>query len=695
MQTRRDQWSAAAITAGLAYLVWRAAATLGGVPLWLSLPALLVEVLGWLAFTTVLAVVRRPPAGPTTAPPRLGGLADVIIRVDGQPTPHLLATLAGVRHAEGVVSTTIALFAPRPDIVGMGDDYGVKVVEVSPDTDAAGLQAAVSIGTSPFIAVLDAGDVPTPDFLGVLVRYADDGYVAAVVGRLDSRSVDSAEHDLSGLHERRFERELLVPSTGSAATIQGSGVLLRRWAVTHVGVPSGSRRGVEMRLSARLRVAGLHVVAPAAPVVVWERAVNNAVAVRSIRRRETAGALEWLRSNDSPLLTKGVSWRDRVALLSTTVRPLAGIRRAAFLAVLVASLLVGRLPLSVSLTGLATVWLPYLVLHILAWRRMSSGSLVFGDAARWSFSTMGAAASGLFGPGKSLIGADTASPRLGGRAALSANRALTVSLLTLALIVPLVAVSDRFTGWLPAMATQERALLLTATIWSIVLMLDVLRCLTASSQLRRSTRVPLAEPGRVGDFPAVFVDLTPYGAGVLVDGLGLAAPVLRGDQVTFLFDVATLSGRRARATGTAVVRSTRHTPQGYLCGLEFTGMDFVSSDAIYEFCEVVYGAQASLLAVTTSAPGGPAPTQPTTRPAPGPRRLAVRLSAVVVLLGVGLATTPVDLSIASDGGVAVPLPSGPVDQGFVIGVFVVAMATIAAVVWATLRPRVRRGGTGR
>jgi hypothetical protein len=171
--------------------------------------------------------------------------------------------------------------------------------------------------------------------------------------------------------------------------------------------------------------------------------------------------------------------------------------------------------------------------------------------------------------------------------------------------------------------------------------------------------------------------------------------VLRGDQVTFLFDVATLSGRRARATGTAVVRSTRHTPQGYLCGLEFTGMDFVSSDAIYEFCEVVYGAQASLLAVTTSAPGGPAPTQPTTRPAPGPRRLAVRLSAVVVLLGVGLATTPVDLSIASDGGVAVPLPSGPVDQGFVIGVFVVAMATIAAVVWATLRPRVRRGGTGR
>jgi hypothetical protein len=67
----------------------------------------------------------------------------------------------------------------------------------------------------------------------------------------------------------------------------------------------------------------------------------------------------------------------------------------------------------------------------------------------------------------------------------------------------------------------------------------------------------------------------------------------------------------------------------------------------------------------------------------------------VVLLGVGLATAPTDLSIASDGTAVVPVPSGSVEQGFVICVFVVAMATIAAVVWATLRPRVRRGSTGR
>ena len=318
MQNRRDQWSAAAITAGLAYLVWRAAATLGGVPLWLSVPALVVEVLGWMALTVVLAVVRRRPAGATTAPPRRGDLADVIIRVDGQPVPHVLATLAGVRHADGVVSTTIAVFAPRPEIVSMGDDYGVRVVQVSRDTDAAGLRTALSIGTAPFIAVLDAGDVPTPEFIGVLVRSADDGYVAAVVGRLECRSTDSAEHDLTGRHVRRFEREVLVPSTGPAATIQGSGTLLRRWAVDHVGVPSGSRRGIEMRLSGRLRLAGLQVVAPAAPVVVWERAANTAVAARSIRRRETAGALEWLRSKDGPLFAKGLSWRDRFAFCSTT-----------------------------------------------------------------------------------------------------------------------------------------------------------------------------------------------------------------------------------------------------------------------------------------------------------------------------------------------------------------------------------------
>lgn len=679
------------MTAGLAYLVWRAAATLGGVPLWLSVPTLLLEVVGWVGFVVVVAVVRRLPPPALEAPPRRGELADVIVRIDGQPLPLLLATLAGVRHADGVCSVTIFDFASRADVRRIGDEHGIAVVDVPVDADASGLQTAIGVGTSSLLAVLDAGDVPTPHFLGVLARHADDGYVAAVVGRLDQRAVDSAEHDLSGHHERRFDRLLLNPSAGPAAVIGGSGTLLRRWALAHVGVPGGSRRGVEMRLSARLRRAGLQVVAPAEPVVVWERAVNSARAVRRVRRRETAGAVEWLRSPDTPLIARGLSWRDRFALATAVVRPLAGARRAGFVVVLVVSLLVAQLPLSATLLELATIWLPYQLLRLLAWHTVTGSGLSFGESARWSFGTMGASVSGLFGPGRHLPGTGLDAPRVGGRAALSANRALTASLVLLALIVPVVAVSDRFTGWLPTMAGTERALLLTATIWSIVQMLDVLRCLTGSSQLRRSTRVPIAEAGRVDDFPATFVDLTPYGAGALVDGAGFAEPLQVGDQVTFLFEVATLSGRRARASGTGVVRSARHTPQGYLCGLEFTSTDFASSDAIYEFCEVVHAAQDP----EAAAPGGPAPGRPSSRPA-APGRMLARLAALVVFVGVGVATAPPVLTAAAASAAVGPaVDGGAVEQGFVTAVFVAALATMCAMGWSTLRPKVRRSDVGR
>jgi hypothetical protein len=615
MQTRRDHWSAAAITAGLAYLVWRAAATLGGVPVWLSAPALFVEVLGWMGLTVVLAAVRRRPAGPTALPPRRGDLADVIIRVDGQPVSHLLATLAGVRHVDGVTSTTIALFAPRPELERLAVDHGIPIVHVSSRDDAAGFRAAMSTGTAMFVALLDAGDVPTPDFLGVLARHADDGYVAAVVGRLDCRSSDSAEHDLHGRHERRFEREMLLPSAGSAATIQGSGTLLRRWAIGHVGVPSGSRRAAELRLSGRLRRAGLRVVAPTAPVVVWARPMNSAVSLTAAHRRETAGVMAWMVSADGPLRLRGISWRDRFALCSTGVRPLSGLRRAAFVAVLVVSLLAGRLPLSAPVLALATVWVPYMVLRLLAWYRISDGRMVFGEASRWSFATMASSVSGLFGAGRGLIGVDASAPRLGGRAALRGHRALIACLLLLGAVLPLVAVSDQFTGWLPVMPLSERVLQLAVAGWAMAQIIVVLRSSVASRQRRRSARVPIAEVGRIGDLAATFVDLTPFGAGAMVHGDGASDTVHTGDRVTFQFEVATPSGRHARATGSAVVRSTRRTSDGLFCGLEFEATDFMSSDAIYEFCEVVYAVQHARQAVSADAPA----------PAGAPRLVAAGL----------------------------------------------------------------------
>jgi hypothetical protein len=126
------------------------------------------------------------------------------------------------------------------------------------------------------------------------------------------------------------------PAAGGWAQLAGSGSVLRRSAIAEVGVPRGRRRSVELRLSARLHRARLRVVAPAGPVLVSSHPIDTARAVGWERRRETAAAIRLLISRDGPL---GLGRRPRgarVAALASSLRPLAGLRRAAFLAVLVA-----------------------------------------------------------------------------------------------------------------------------------------------------------------------------------------------------------------------------------------------------------------------------------------------------------------------------------------------------------------------
>ncbi len=628
----RGIWSVAAIATGLAYLVWRVLETRHGVSAGLWWPAFLVEALGVAGVTVLLLALRRRPQEIDTSRAATSKV-DVMIRVQDEPVGRLVATLAGLRHTKGVASSTILLFGFRPEITALGEEHGIAVLSVDPDGDSTGLKAALQVGRSTFIALLDAGDVPLPGFADVLVRHAYDGHVAGVRGAVGAWSTDSAEHDSRGRHELRFEREVLNPAAGQAAVLSGSGVLLRRWAVDHVGVPSGPRRTAELRLSMRLRAAGLRVVAPAAPVLVSAFSANNAAAVAHERRRDTAAVLSMLRSTDGPIFTRGLGLSDRIAILGTCVRPLSGLRRAAFLAVLTAALVLGELPFHASARDFAAFWVPTIVLQSLALRSASLGRLGLGDRARWSFSTMGASVAGLFGAGAQLSATDKDAPRTGGLRELTANRPLTATLAVLGVTVPVVAISDRFTQWLPDMDNAERALLFAVTMWSIVVMLDVLRCLNGARQMRRAPRVATRFDGAVNESGATIVDLTPYGAGAIVMG-----DIAVGDEVEIGFDVPTMTGHVSVAAR-GLVRSMRVAGDAHVYGIEFLSMDYASSDALYEYCEVVHtiGWFSSNGDVPDDTRELAAKLPPVVVP---PRRLGVRLAAVGVLAGVCVATAP-------------------------------------------------------
>ncbi|MEZ5250871.1 MAG: glycosyltransferase family 2 protein [Ilumatobacteraceae bacterium] len=545
-------WTAATALAGLAYLGWRALATLDGAPGWLAYPAFAVEALGVLGVIVLLLALERRPLHTTDQAHATA--ADVIVRVEAEPLGRIAASLAGLRHARNVSSTTILTFTDRDDVRQMAEEHGVEVYYVDPEEDATGLRMAQRVGRSPFLVILDAGDVPMPDMADILVRHAYDGHIAGVRGAVDSWSTDSAEHDSKGRHQLRFEREVLYPAAGRAAVLQGSGVLLRRWAIQHVGVPSGPRRTVELRLSMRLRTAGLEVVAPADPVLVSAHSANTAAAVGLERRRDTAAALRMLRSTDGPLLTRGLSLRDRIALLATMVRPLSGVRRGAFVTIVLLALLAGELPLHASLAGLAGFWVPWMALQAMALRVASAGRLDWGDRARWSFSTMGPALSALFdGAGDPVIGAGRMLPRRGALREFTSNRAITYTLVAMAVVVPAVAISDRFTGWLPPMVTTERAGLLAVTMWAIVVMLDVMRCLNGASCAGR-----LRRPSSPAPWPAP----APRSSTSRPTGRTITDEPLQVDQeVTVSFDVPGMDDRIS-ISADGVVRSVRSVARG-------------------------------------------------------------------------------------------------------------------------------------
>ena len=643
----RHRWlSAATIVAGVAYLGWRLFATLDGVPALLAWAALVVEALGVLGVVVLLLALRRSPLH--TGPLRSGELhtgqehtgelphatakADVILRVEAEPLGRIAATIAGTRHATNVASTTILTFTERDDVRALAAEHGLDVYYVDPEVDATGLRMAQRVGKSPFLILLDAGDVPMPKMADVLVRHAYDGRVAGVRGAVDSWTTDSAEHDARGRHVLRFEREVLYPAAGRAAVLQGSGVLLRRWAIEHVGVPSGARRTVELRLSMRLRAAGLEVVAPADPVLVSTYAANTASAVALERRRDTAAVLRMLGSKDGPLLAGGLRLGDRIALLSTCVRPLSGIRRAMFLVVLLAALMMGELPMNAGLVGAAAFWLPWITLQAIALRRASHTRLDWGDRARWSFATMGPSMAALFGAGDPVIGAGRMQPRHGALREFASNRPIAIALGGLAVVVPLIAVSDRFTGWLPPMASAQRAVLLGVTVWAIAVMLDVVRCLNGTRQLRRSSRIATEFAGTISGAGATIVDLTPYGAGAVSD-----EPVEVGTTVTLHFDVPSVTDRTS-IVAEGIVRSMRESVYGAVSGIEFTSMDDASSDALYEYCEVVHSQGLFAAKPTTRAERRQVAAMP--RVTLPPRRMGIRLSAVMVLAGVAVATAP-------------------------------------------------------
>lgn len=522
---------ATGLASGLGYLTWRALFSLASTDLWLSVPFLLIELAGFIG-SALLAWALWPyveslPVGSAgeVAP------VDVLVRVGEHADHELRATLRALRAVAGVGDVII---------------------------DRDGLASSVANVRTSRVLLLDAGDVPTTDIVTRLSRGFADHRVGVVQGLGVSFADDSIEHGPHGRHDLTFERSALNPALGArgCAVWTGSGSLVSVDALREVlRQTNAGESALEQHwaLSAALMAAGWRIVAPADVVVVAHRVELVESAVDADRRARVRAA-QRLVGTCRRSFPRHLQWRQRLALLAWSARPLSGFRRAAFVAVLVLALYVGAMPFAIPLWALCAAWLPSFVATAVGICLLSGWRLHPGDRARWSLVSLS--------PVRNSTG-------------------LVVGITAVTLVLLLRGVSDQFTHTLGRLPRETLMGLIVITLWTLAMSLDGLRLLARRTRRRAGARVAALLPAILGERSAQIVDLTSHGAGLLSQ---TAATV--GERALLVSSLVTASGTTELRVSCVVQRVAQIDASTWRIGLEFGEVDAALADALAEYCTV-------------------------------------------------------------------------------------------------------------
>ena len=368
----------AAMATGAVYLGWRLGWTRSGASPWLFWPLWLAEVtvfLGLVRLSFEMWTLRSEHAEVRCGAEDDPALSvDVVVVCADEPIEVLRASLHACAAIRGSHRTIALDTIGRPELAELASETDAVHLVTSAGADCAPeehLNAALEHLDGDLVTVLHGNDVPLPNLIEELCGDFADASVWLAQGRQAVHGSSRGEHHgTAGQLSYFFSVVQPGKAHHGASYWCGSGGVVRRSALDRLGgVPTGTCTPA-YRLSLRAHRAGWRSTYHDEPVVL-------ALAGPGVRRylaRRTAwakGILGSLRGHDSPLRPGGLNRSQRMSYLGTCLHYLGGPRRATLVAVVVATLATGALPVVADGVLLASAWGLWIGMLVLARRALT------------------------------------------------------------------------------------------------------------------------------------------------------------------------------------------------------------------------------------------------------------------------------------------------------------------------------------
>lgn len=320
------------------YLTWRTWLTLGWDG-WYIWPLLLSE--GFSIFVTILYLTTsRRLAVPVFRAAPQGKSVDAFIPTYNEPEEIVKLTTIGALQVRGIRKVYVLDDGNRPNIKAMAESLGAEYLARGENTHAkaGNMNAGIKQSDAEFMLFLDCDHVPQPHFIERTLGYFDDPKLAFVQTPQLFYNIHSIQfrpsHDRPLWNEQSMFYESIQPAKNryNAAFFCGSGALLRRAAIDAVGGFATGTATEDIHTSLRLHAQGWRSLFVGEQLA-YGIAPADLNEYHKQRTRWGAGSLGLLlRSKDSPLFARGLTFKQRVCYFNSAFSFTFGLQRIFYIA---------------------------------------------------------------------------------------------------------------------------------------------------------------------------------------------------------------------------------------------------------------------------------------------------------------------------------------------------------------------------